>query len=184
MAETTRYDIAAKRYAEAVYSIARDEGTQDRWQDDLATVAELVENREAAAYMARSRTSEADKRRLVEAVLRGASPLALNLALLLLQRNRLHLAPQIAAEFARMLDAERGIQHAEVTTAVPLGDAERRDLEGRLQQLTGAREVRLETRVDPDLIGGMVARIGDRLIDGSTRTRLLQLKRRLAGATR
>jgi F-type H+-transporting ATPase subunit delta len=50
-----------------------------------------------------------------------------------------------------------------------------------LRRLTGAREVRLSTRVDPSIIGGVIARIGDRLIDGSTRTRLIQLRRTLAG---
>lgn len=184
MAQTARYDVAAKRYAEAVFGIARDSGTEDVWRDDLGTLRELVENPQAAAFLASGRTSEAQKRQLVEAVLRGAQPLALNLARLLLQRGRLGLAPQIAAEYDRMLDVSRGIEHAQVTTAVPLSDAERAAVEDRLRALTGAREVRLETRIDPSLIGGMTARVGDRLIDGSTRTRLLQLKRSLAGAAR
>ncbi len=184
MAQTTRYDVAAKRYAEAVFAIARDEGTEDAWRDDLSTLRELVDNPQAAAFFASGRTSEDQKRQLVEAVLRGTQPLALNLARLLLQRGRLGLAPQIAAEYDQMLDAARGIRHAEVTTAVPLTDAERAAVVERLRGLTGAREVRLETRVDPGLIGGMMARIGDRLIDGSTRSRLLQLKRSLAGAAR
>lgn len=184
MPQKTGYDIAAKRYAAAVFSMASDSGAQDQWRDDLAAIAELAEHPQAATFLASERASYAEKRRLVETVLRDISPLAMNLAQLLLYRGRLGLAPQIAAEYDRMLDAARGIVRAKVTTAVPLGDAERRAVAERLRQLTGAREVQLETQVNPSLIGGIVARVGDHLIDGSARTRLLQLKRALAGDAR
>lgn len=183
MAETSGYSTVAKRYAEAVFAIARDQGTFDQWRDDLASIAELMAIPEAAAYLESARVREEAKVRLLERGLEIA-PLAMNLARLLLQRGRLALAPQIAAAYNRLLDTERGIAHARVTTAVPLGDAEQRAVAERLRQLTGARELRLETAVDPSLVGGLVARIGDTLIDGSTRTKLVELKRRLAGTVR
>src|SRR3712207_4098860 len=113
MAETTAYSTTAKRYAEAVFEIARDTGTGDAWREDLASISELVEYTQAGPYLASARVSDADKRRLVEGAL-DVSPMAMNLALLLLQRGRLHLAPLIAAEYNRMLDASRGIEHAVV----------------------------------------------------------------------
>lgn len=180
MAGTVAYDIAAKRYAEAVYGIARDAGSEDAWRDDLASVAQLAGDADAARYFASNRVSDAEKERLVEMALRDTSLLARNLARLLLQRRRLTLAPQIATEFDRLVDAARGIEHAWVTTAVALGEGDQRAVAERLRQLTGASEVIIETRVDPALIGGMIARIGDTLIDGSTRTKLVQLKRSLA----
>ena len=179
MAETAAYSTTAKRYAEAVFEIALDTGTGDAWREDLASIAELAEHPQAEPFLASARVSDADKRRLIEGALE-ISPMAMNLALLLLQRGRLHLAPLIAAEYNRMLDASRGIEHAIVTTAVPLNEAGERAVAERLRDLTGAREMLVETRVDPSLIGGMVARIGDRLLDGSTRTKLVQLKRTLA----
>ena len=180
MAETTAYSTTAKRYAGAVFEIARDTGTGDAWREDLASIVELVEHPQAGPFLTSARVSDADKRRMVEGALQDISPVAMNLALLLLQRSRLHLAPLIAVEYNRMLDASRGIEHAIITTAVPLNEAGERAVAERLRDLTGAREMLVETRVDPSLIGGMVARIGDRLIDGSTRTKLVQLKRRLA----
>jgi F-type H+-transporting ATPase subunit delta len=183
MAQTAGASIAARRYAEAAYAIARDHGTQDQWRDDIASIAELLRHPQAAAYLDDAKVRDEDKARLLERAL-DISPLGMNLAKLLLQRGRLALAPAILAEYDRMLDAERGIARAHVTTAVPLGPAEERAVAERLRQLVGAREVRLETEVDPALIGGMVARIGDRLIDGSVRTRLQELKRSLAGAAR
>jgi F-type H+-transporting ATPase subunit delta len=183
MAQTSGYDIAAKRYAEAAFGIASDTATQDQWQDDLASLAELMRNEQAAAYLHNAKVRDEHKQRLLERAL-DISPLAMNLARLLLQRGRLALAPQISSEYDRMLDAARGIAHARVTTAVPLGEAEQRAVAERLRAMTGAHEVRLDARIDPSLIGGMVAQIGDQLVDGSTRTRLIELKRRLAGAVR
>src|SRR5262249_52273175 len=116
MAETTRYDPAARRYAEAAFAIAMEIGTQDRWRDDLNSIAELAQHPQASAFLANARVSEADKRALVDRAL-DVAPLAKNLALLLLQRGRLQLAPQIAADYGGMLDASRGIEHAQVTTA-------------------------------------------------------------------
>ncbi len=182
MAETARYDIAAKRYAEAVFDLARSSNSYDRWRDDLAIITELARHPEAAAFLANGQVSDADKLRLVQAALRDVTPEAINLVRLLLLRGRFPLAPQVNGEYNRMLDRERGVQQAEVTTAVPLEPAAAQAVVDRLREITGAREIRLTTRVDPAIIGGMVARIGDQLVDGSTRTRLLQLKRRLAGA--
>lgn len=180
MAEKSRPDIVARRYAEAVFAIATDHGTHDQWRDDLRSLAELIRHPQAGPFLTSFRVSREDKHRLLERAL-DVSPLAMNLALLLLQRDRLALAPRIAAEYELMLDTARGVARAEVTTAVPLGPEEERAVAEHLRQLTGAREVRLSTRVDPSIIGGVIARIGDRLIDGSTRTRLIQLRRTLAG---
>lgn len=182
MAEGTRYNPVAKRYAEAAFGIATDTGTQDQWREDLESLAQLAQHAQAGAYLASGRIPEAQKRIMVQRAL-DVSPLAMNLALLLLQRNRLGLAPQIATAYNAMLDAARGIEQARVTTAVPLSEAEVQAVRERLREMSGARDVQIETRVDPALLGGLVVRIGDRVIDGSTRARLIQLKRSLAGAT-
>ncbi len=180
MAQSGGFEIAAKRYAEAVAGIARDGGTQDVWRDDLDSLAQLVQDPQAGPFLTSARVDQAEKRRLLDRAL-VVSPLAMNLALLLLDKGRLAAAPAIAAAYSHMLDAERGIVDADVTTAVVLSDEERRVVGQRLRAITGANEVRVAAHVDPALIGGMVVRVGDQLIDGSTRTRLLQLKRTLAG---
>src|SRR5207253_11455529 len=105
----------------------------------------------------------------------------INLAKLLLRKNRTALAPAIATVFREMADAERGIAHAKVKTAVPLDDAERQALERRLSSLVG-RSVEMQLEVDPSILGGIVARIGDEVIDGSAKGKLIQLRRRLQQA--
>ncbi|MHB8377115.1 MAG: F0F1 ATP synthase subunit delta, partial [Dehalococcoidia bacterium] len=85
--------------------------------------------------------------------------------------------------FGEQVDERRGIAHALVTTAVPLSDDERGAVAARLSAITG-KTVDVVPVVDPAIIGGVVARIGDQLIDGSTRTRLKALRRSLEGAAR
>jgi F-type H+-transporting ATPase subunit delta len=102
---------------------------------------------------------------------------------LLGSKGRLALIPQIAERFQELFDEERGIAHAQVVTAVAMSDAERDALTKRLSELTG-KQVDVKAFVEPEILGGLVARIGDRLIDGSARTKLLALKRQLAGSMR
>ncbi|HEU4760397.1 MAG TPA: F0F1 ATP synthase subunit delta [Dehalococcoidia bacterium] len=176
-------DVAAKRYAEAALLLAREEGKLEAWSDGLAAMAALAGDPQAQRLLESTRVSLADKASLVDQALRGVEPLALNLARLLLRRGRIDLAPQIAEAFQELLDDERGISHAVVTTAVPLSQDEVRAVAEKLAQISG-RQVIVETQVDESILGGLVARIGDRLIDGSTRSRLQALKRQMAGVQR
>lgn len=170
---------SARRYAEAVFGIADESNTLDAWSRDLRALADLAGDRDAAALLASNRVPRAEKMRLLTAAFEGSiSPLAMNLVRLLEDRGKLALAPEIQQAFQEMADDRRGIAHAVVTTAVPLSDDERLAVEQRLSQLTG-KQVDVTPVVDPGIMGGVIARIGDHLIDGSTRSRLLALKRRI-----
>ena len=103
----------------------------------------------------------------------------LNLVVLLLRRGRIDLLPRVAEEFARLDDLRQHVIHATATSAAPMGPDEVRALTARLEQLSGGR-VELATDVDPSLLGGVVVRLGDRLIDGSVRGRLERLRSKLA----
>jgi F-type H+-transporting ATPase subunit delta len=175
-------DIAAKRYAEAAYLIARQDGKEDVWSPGLAAMAAIFGDDRARAVFENARVSPAQKLGLVERALAGVDPLVLNLARLLVRRRRTSLGPQIAQAFQELVDAAKGISHATITSAVPLSNEDRAAVERNLIDIAGGPVV-LESNVDETIIGGLVVRIGDRLIDGSTRSRLLALKRRLAGAT-
>jgi F-type H+-transporting ATPase subunit delta len=102
----------------------------------------------------------------------------MNLIGLMLRRGRIDQLPRIAAEFRRLDDARQGITVATATSAAPLTPDEQTALMGRLEQMTGGR-VRLDVQVDPSLLGGLIVRVGDRLIDGSVRGRLERLRNRL-----
>jgi F-type H+-transporting ATPase subunit delta len=175
-------DVAAKRYAEAAYLIARQDGKEEAWSSGLAGVAALFGDDRARAVFENARVPSNQKLALVERALAGVDPLVLNLARLLVRRRRTSLGPQIAQAFQELIDAAKGISHATVTSAVPLAAEDRAAVQRRLTEITGG-PVSIETEVDEGIIGGLVVRIGDRLIDGSTKSRLLALKRRLAGTT-
>jgi F-type H+-transporting ATPase subunit delta len=175
-------DVAAKRYAEAAYLIARQDGKEEAWSSGLVEVAALFGDDRARAVFENARVPTAQKLALVDRALAGVDPLVLNLARLLVRRRRTSLGPQIAQAFQELIDEAKGISHATVTSAVPLTDQDRAAVERRLIDITGGPVV-IETHVDENILGGLVVRIGDRLIDGSTKSRLLALKRKLAGAT-
>ncbi len=174
-------EIAARRYGQAAFQIAREAGTEEPWSEGLSLMAAIFSHPEMAAMMQEARVSTADKMGMAEKALADTDPLVLNLARLLVHRGRTALAPQIAEAFQELADAERGIAHALVTTAVPLSEGETKAVAEKLTEITG-KQVVVETGVDEAIIGGLVARIGDRLIDGSTRSQLTALNRRLREA--
>jgi F-type H+-transporting ATPase subunit delta len=173
----------ARRYAEAAFELALERGELDRWAEDLRALAEALAEPQVLAFLASAKVPEHEKERVLEQALAGIGPLALNLVRLLLGRGRLGLAPQISAAFEERLNEHRGVARAFVTTAVPLDVARQEAIASGLGELTG-KQVIVEAEEDPTIIGGLVARIGDRLIDGSTRAKLSALKRELEGSRR
>ena len=175
-------DVAAKRYAEGAYLIARQDGTEAAWLDGLTALAALGAD-EAQAFLQDSRVPARRKAALLESTLRGVDPLVLNLGRLLLRRKKTDIAPQIREAFQELVDEANGITHATVTSAVPLSPDEVKAVTDRLSAMTGGSVI-VQPRVDESILGGLVVQMGDRLIDGSTRSRLQALKRQLAGAER
>jgi F-type H+-transporting ATPase subunit delta len=176
-------ESAARRYAEAVFEIAQSQNRLDEWDQDLELLAQILRGPEVLPWLSNPSVPIADKEALIDTGMAFASQEARNLGRLLAVRGRAELAEQILVVYRRRLDQARGIVHAVVTTAVTLSDQERFIIAERLTNLTG-QQVKMEAAVDPAIIGGLVVRIGDQLIDGSARARLTELKRRLAGMAR
>jgi F-type H+-transporting ATPase subunit delta len=172
---------AAKRYAQAVLELAKERGTLDAWHADLARLNELMSAPQAAGFFANPNVPDERKNEVLRQVLAGAQPEVHNFVRLLAERGRLQDVPQIFALYEDGLRAERGIVVAEVTTAEPLGPIEQELVRERLANLVG-RQVEIRSRVDPEIIGGIVARVGDQLIDGSVINQLRRLRARLAAA--
>jgi F-type H+-transporting ATPase subunit delta len=107
----------------------------------------------------------------------------MNLVRLLITRNGTGMLGEIAGEYQRLVDAYHGIQKAEVVTAVPIDDKDKEKLAENLGALVDSKIV-VESRVDPEILGGVIARVGGKLLDGSTRSKLVALKRELVGAGR
>jgi F-type H+-transporting ATPase subunit delta len=176
---------AATRYARALFDVARKEGDVQQAGRDLAGFAALLAaNDVLGRTFANPAIPAARKRGVVEQLLAhapGLSPIVSKLLLLLAERDRLVLVPDIASAYQSRLMEEAHVVRAEVTTAVPLGDDRLAALQQGLARATG-REVQVETRVDPSIIGGAVARIGSTIYDGSVTTQLQKVKERLTAA--
>jgi F-type H+-transporting ATPase subunit delta len=173
-------ESAARRYANAAFEFAESAGGLDEWERDLDLLAQIFRPPEVLPWLANPSVPLSEKESLIEIGLAFASQEARNFGRLLITRGRAPLAEQILTIFRGRLDETRGIAHALVTTAVPLAEADITAIAARLAVMTG-RQVKIEPVVDPSIVGGIVVRIGDRLIDASAKARLVALKRRLAG---
>ncbi len=166
----------ARRYAEAVFDLGVQQGTLDRWLSDLRLIAEAYSNRRLSFILRQPRVPFARKEAIVRDLLeQRIDPQALSLALLLVERDLVELGPKVAEAFEQKLNDYRGQATATITTAVPLDERQQQELAGYLQSITGKR-ISLQTRVDPHILGGVIAQIGDTLIDGSIRRRLALLR--------
>ena len=176
---------AGIRYARALFDVARKEGDIDQAGRDLAAFAQLVAGHELLPrVLANPAIPAPRKRAVVEQLLARAgavSPIVSKLLLLLADRDRLAILPEIAAAYGDQLMAHARVVRAEVVTAIGL-PADRVDaLRQGLARATG-REVHLEARVDPSIIGGAITRIGSTVYDGSVTRQLEKMKDALTGA--
>ncbi|MBD3334338.1 MAG: ATP synthase F1 subunit delta [Candidatus Eisenbacteria bacterium] len=175
-----REPALARRYAEALFLAARDRGVLDAVATDAAGLRDLLAAEpRLRRFLESPQVLTAEKEKLVRSTLgEGAEPLVRDLVLLLLRKQRVPYLNDVLQLFQERLDEHRGFVSATVTTAVPLPEELSEELRRRLE----AREklkVRLETRVDPRILGGVTVTIGDKVIDGSLRQELRELRRRM-----
>ena len=171
----------ANRYAKALADVVAEQGQTDQVKDSLGAFYHLVSGHEELQRVFRNPTIPlAQKRGVLNALLARLKPLPVvaNFLAVLLENQRIQQLGEIVAAFNRELDRRLGVVSAEVTTAGPITDAERRQLSDRLARLTG-KQVRLQFSVDAEIIGGVVTRIGSVIYDGSIRNQLEQIKIRL-----
>ncbi len=174
-----RRETAARRYAEAAYEIAIRDTTVDAWRSELDTAGAVVDDAAVSRILANPAVALEERDAMIDSAIGPiVSGPVLNLVKLMLRRGRIEELPRVAAEFRRLDNARQGIVPATATTSAPLSQDEVRALVGRLEQMTGAR-IELDLQVDPSLLGGLVVRVGDRLIDGSVRGRLERLRNQL-----
>jgi F-type H+-transporting ATPase subunit delta len=169
----------ARRYAGAIFDLAIKQNTLDRTLEDVKGIAQLFAIRKLS-YLLREphipakRKETAIRQSLADRVL----PTSLNLALLVVQRELVEAMPNIATELEKRVLDYRNQAVAEVTTAVPLDAAQQALIKQALEKQTG-KTIIMHTRVDPSIMGGVVARVGDEVIDGSVRHRLTALQQQL-----
>jgi F-type H+-transporting ATPase subunit delta len=176
---------AATRYARALFDVAQKEADIQQVGRELTAFAALFAGHEGLARTLSNPAIPAPRKRgIVEQLLArfgAVSPVMTKLLLMLADRDRLSLVPEIASAYeARLMDHAQ-IVRAELTTAVPMPGDRVAALQQGLATATG-RQVQLETKVDPAIIGGAVAKIGSTVYDGSVTTQLQKVKERLIDA--
>ena len=170
----------AGRYAEALYEIASGKNLVDQIESELRAIETVLnENKDLQQILYHPQITTASKKELLEQIFKGRiSEVTGNFLALLVDRRREAFFGDIVAEFTNLANAARNIVAAQVTSAVELDDKERGKLDQVLAKLTG-KNVQTSYTIDRSLIGGVVVRIGDKIIDGSIKTRLATLKERL-----
>lgn len=171
----------ARRYAAALFDVVQKSGTADRAERDLKAFVDLVKSHDNLQDVFAAPIAPARKRAVLDALLAASgdmSPEVARLLGLLADRDRLASLDEVAHAFDERLMQLRRIVPAEVTTAVPLTDSRRAALAQALGRATGS-DVTMSEKVDPAIIGGVVARVGSMVFDGSVTRQLERLRDRL-----
>ena len=173
----------ARRYAKALLQIGIDDGNYERLGREVRALARAIRSSlELAQALSNPAFPRAERENVLRAVLQrlGASQMVVNFARLLLERERTAALPDISRELDVMIDARAGRVTAQVTSAAPLDAAQRDRLTRALEQMSG-KKVDVQIAQDPALLGGVIAKLGDTVYDGSLRTQLENMRRSLAG---
>jgi len=172
----------ANRYAKALVDVALQKREEAQVREELSGFLQLLaSNEELRNVFASPAIPHAQKRAILEALISRLklNKTTANFLEVLLKNNRLHQLEAMVEAFARELDNRLGIVSAEITTARPVSDNQKNLLIDRLRRVTG-KEVRLKFKTEPELIGGVVTRIGSTIYDGSIRTQLQTIRKQMS----
>ena len=170
----------AQVYARSLFAVARERGMLDLIREQLAQFAEaLARNRELAVFFFSPYFSSAEKQQSLAGLLDGAEEVFLNFLALLIENHRMPVIFRVRHEYERLWEEENRTLPVEITSAIALDEQTTESL-GRTIGERAGRKVMLAARVDPEIIGGIVIRVGNSILDASTRTRLEQLRRQVA----
>jgi len=173
----------AGRYAHALFELATDQKAVDTISADLTSLRKALETSPDLARLVRSPVfSAGDQEKALNAILgqMGANPLTTKFVLLLTRKRRLGALTAIIKAYESLVAKSRGETEAEVASARPLSDSETTALKAALKSQLG-KEPRLSTKIDPTLLGGLVVKVGSRMIDSSLRTKLDGLRAAMKG---
>jgi F-type H+-transporting ATPase subunit delta len=171
----------ARRYAKALMEIGTEDGSYQRIGQDVSSMAKAIAaSAELHEILSNPVFPRDDREKIVMAILQriGASKTTINFSKLLLDRERMNILPDIHRELSAMIDEKSGQVTAEVSSAVPLTPMQQNELKSALESVSG-KKIQIVTKEDPSLLGGVVARVGDLVYDGSLRTQLQELRRSL-----
>jgi F-type H+-transporting ATPase subunit delta len=169
-------------YSRSLFEVANEHDKLDRVRDELATIADaLAQDRQLQVFFFSPYFSTEEKRDGLRRMVVDGDPAVVNFLELLVEKHRMPVLFRIRRQFDVLYDRANRRLPVHVTSAVPLDEGVVRELERRIHDQTG-QNVQLESRVDEDILGGIVLRVGNSILDASIRHRLEQLRREVAKA--
>lgn len=175
--------ILARRYAKALFTVGKEQMTFEEYNQTLQGVAGLyVSNPEVVDALTNPLYPIDIKEKVMDGMIKSMAVdnVMGNFLRLLVQKKRIEILPEIAEEFQVMVDDEKNISHGNVISAIQLSAELQANVQATLEKLTG-KKVKLTTSVDPSIIGGIIAKVGDLVLDGSIKTQLAGLKDSIKG---
>ncbi len=170
-------------YAQALLSLGQSNNLVEAFSDDASLILATVDSSEELQQLLESPfTADEDKKNVLKQIFGGkVQPFMENFMLLLVDRRRIMFLAGICQQYRVLMRKLKGIVLAEVASAVELNDAQKEQIKQRVQAVTSANEVEIESTIDPGLIGGVVIKAGSQVIDASLKGQLRQISLRLAG---
>lgn len=172
--------IVAKRYAAALFQIAKEQNTLDQFEGELRTVKQVFsENKELLSVLQNPKLALDRKKSMLNDAFSGLSTNVSNTLMILLDRHRINIVVDLVEDFIKLSNEARGIEDAKVYSVRPLTEDEKTTISTSFAAKIGKASLRIENIVDKALIGGVKLRIGNRIYDGSVSGKLARLEREL-----
>lgn len=182
MSSTNKAEITliAERYAIALFELGEKDNKLDEYDADLQKIkATLDLSKDLSVFLAHPTISIGDKKEILDSIFKSEiSQHSLNLMKLLLDRNRIFILTAIVNNFHTILNKKKNIVLARVITAVEINEDIKNRVKGKLENKF-SKQIELESKIDPEIIAGMIVEIGDKIIDGSVKTKLENMRRQL-----
>ncbi len=177
-----RQTILARRYAKALFSLGKEDGKNEQYSEVLSAIAELYKDETVENALVNPLYPVEARLKVMAKIgeLAKADAIMARFLALLVEKKRADILPDIAAEMRIMVDQEQNISHGSVVSAIELDDTLKGKIQQALEKITGNKVI-LETSVDPSIIGGVIAKVGDLVLDGSIKTQLNGLKESIKG---
>ena len=172
----------AERYAQALFFLAQEQNVTDAVADALGNFGGLIsQNPDLQRFIASPVFSAEDQIKAISAILShtGFDGITANFIKLVATKRRLFVLPQMIRAFLALNDKAKGVTKAQVTVAEPLSSDHSAALEEALRQVSGGQTVKVNVNVDPSIIGGIVVKLGSRMVDASLKTKLNSLRTRM-----
>jgi len=177
--------VVAKRYAEALFQLAKEKGSIAEVQEQLTVVKEVLnENAQFVEVIQTPSISQDRKLQAIDETFKSAHPFVLNLLKVLTERQRLNIATEVVDAYANLYNEENGVAVVTVQSVRELSEDEQASLKEIFKNQLSKQEVIIKNEIDPSILGGIKAKVGNTIYDGSVSDKLNRLRNQIVSATK